>query len=285
MLIALTSWKGSPGVTTSALALASVWPAQRHVVVAECDPLGGEVLAGYGQGAAAEGRGVLEMVLSARGSGRSLEASMWEHVLALDSTRNRWLLPGVGRPQESAAVPWDRVAEALWSREDVDVLADCGRLRAQGAPAAVLRAADLTVLLLGASTTAVYAVHRSEQVLRTELGVTGRVGDGVVAVVVGPGHGNHDTSEIARHLDPLGIPVVGELAHDPGSAAVLSSGAPARRGFASSRLLRSAADLVEVLGQRAAERRARIAPPPSPQPAAPRAATVSDTEIGREVAW
>ncbi len=36
----------SPGVTTSALALASVWPGGR-LLLAECDVAGGTVLAGY----------------------------------------------------------------------------------------------------------------------------------------------------------------------------------------------------------------------------------------------
>lgn len=260
MLIAFTSWKGAPGVTTAALAMASVWPQGRQVVVAECDPLGGEVLAGYGQGVASGGRGLLEMVLAARAPDADLGTVMWEHVVALDDTRRRWLLPGIGRPQEAGALPWDRVAEILSGRDDTDVLADCGRLRGQGAPSALLRAADLTVVLLAASTTSVFAVHRSAQMLREELDAR-RAGDehaGLVAIVVGPGRGNHDTAEIARHLDPLGIQVVGDLPDDPEAAAVLSAGAPMRRGFASSKLMRAAADLVDVLGPLAVARRARL---------------------------
>ena len=48
MLIAMTSAKGAPGVTTAALALALSWP--RRTVLAELDPAGGDVLAGYGRG-------------------------------------------------------------------------------------------------------------------------------------------------------------------------------------------------------------------------------------------
>ena len=40
-LIAIASDKGAPGVTTSALALAAVWP--RPVLLAECDPSGGDL--------------------------------------------------------------------------------------------------------------------------------------------------------------------------------------------------------------------------------------------------
>ena len=41
-LISLVSVKGSPGVTTTALALATVWPAQRRLL-AEFDPAGGDL--------------------------------------------------------------------------------------------------------------------------------------------------------------------------------------------------------------------------------------------------
>ena len=46
-LFALTSPGGSPGVTTAALALAFTWPGS--VIVAECDPAGGAVLAGFAE--------------------------------------------------------------------------------------------------------------------------------------------------------------------------------------------------------------------------------------------
>ena len=41
-LIALASVKGSPGVTTTCLALAAAWPARRRLVI-EADPAGGDL--------------------------------------------------------------------------------------------------------------------------------------------------------------------------------------------------------------------------------------------------
>ena len=43
-LYALVSAGGSPGVTTTALTLSLGWPGQ--VILAECDPSGGDILAG-----------------------------------------------------------------------------------------------------------------------------------------------------------------------------------------------------------------------------------------------
>ena len=41
-LIAIAADKGAPGVTTACLALSLVWP--RPVLLAECDPAGGDVI-------------------------------------------------------------------------------------------------------------------------------------------------------------------------------------------------------------------------------------------------
>jgi len=48
VLIAFVSGKGAPGTSTSALALALAWP--RPVLLAECDPRGGDLVWGFGQG-------------------------------------------------------------------------------------------------------------------------------------------------------------------------------------------------------------------------------------------
>jgi len=66
-LIAIASDKGAPGVTTAALALAAVWP--RPVLLAECDPAGGDLVYRF---PAADGghldprRGVLSLAVVAR---------------------------------------------------------------------------------------------------------------------------------------------------------------------------------------------------------------------------
>src|ERR1019366_10538581 len=41
--LTLCSAKGAPGVTTLACVLGAVWPTHRAVVVAECDPSGGDL--------------------------------------------------------------------------------------------------------------------------------------------------------------------------------------------------------------------------------------------------
>ncbi len=63
-VIALTSASGSPGVTTTAVALAFLWP--RPVVLVEADPTGGSaILAGYFRGTREYDVGIVELALSA----------------------------------------------------------------------------------------------------------------------------------------------------------------------------------------------------------------------------
>ena len=68
-VVALTSAKGSPGVTTTALGLATAWPSvhpNRRVLLAEVDPAGGDIAAGYLRGEAQAGRGLLALAAAAR---------------------------------------------------------------------------------------------------------------------------------------------------------------------------------------------------------------------------
>jgi hypothetical protein len=254
VVIALCSAKGAPGVTTSALALALSWP--HAAVLAELDPAGGDVLAGYGRGELSSG-GLAELELAARRGGPA--AQLGAHLLRLDDTGRARLLPGLADAAAARQVDWDRLATSLASVEDgtVDVLADCGRLRAEHFPAAVLRRAAVVVVVTGSSLRAVRAAAQAVAGLR-EAG-TGLVprGSAVVALVVGLGepYGEREIGEA------LGVPVLGVLPRDARAAAVLSDGAPAGRLFAQSALLRAARSVAARLADLPAAGEARLAPP------------------------
>ncbi len=79
-MIALTSAKGAPGVTTTALALTLVWP--RPVLLAECDPAGdSSLLAGYLQGSVEHTRGLLGLLAASRRG--ELADAFWSQTLPL----------------------------------------------------------------------------------------------------------------------------------------------------------------------------------------------------------
>ena len=256
MLIALCSAKGAPGVTTSALALALSWP--RPVVLAELDPTGGHVLAGYGRGETSAG-GLADLELAARrgGPARHLDSQL----LRLDAEGRARLLPGLSDPASARHVDWNRLAAALAAVEDgaVDVVADCGRLRAQHFPAAVVHRAAAVVLATGSTLRAVRAATQAIAELREREACPGML----VTLVIGPGepYGEREIREA------LGIPVVGALPRDEKAAAVLSDGAPAGRLFAQSALLRAARTVAARLVESAAAHESRLMPPPAAVPA------------------
>src|SRR6266571_3650401 len=77
-LVAVAAGKGSRGVTTAALALAAVWPQQRRVLLAECDPAGGSLGVRFGL------RPVPGLLTLASVGRRSLDPQeLWSHVQPL----------------------------------------------------------------------------------------------------------------------------------------------------------------------------------------------------------
>jgi MinD-like ATPase involved in chromosome partitioning or flagellar assembly len=251
MLIAVLSAKGAPGVTTAALALALSWP--RPVVLAELDPAGGDVLAGYGRGEqAADGLG--ELILAARRG--DLPARLDAHLLQLDPAGRVRLLAGLADPTAAAHVDWSRMAGGLDTIGDgaTDVLADCGRLRTEHFPTPVVNQAAAVVVVTGSNLRAVRAASQAIAHLRREEAEPGA--GPVAAMVVAPGE-PYTEREIA---DALGVPVIGALPRNAKTAAVLSDGAPAGRGFAQSALMRAARSVAVNMVAFAASRHGVLAP-------------------------
>src|SRR6266496_4834585 len=124
-LYALVSAGGSPGVTTSALALALGWPAQ--VILAECDPSGGDILAGLFAGHLPATRGLLSLAVDAGRGADAAARAMWPQLIELDDARQRLLLAGISDPRQGAGlVPaWPSLA-SMFSSLPADVIADCG---------------------------------------------------------------------------------------------------------------------------------------------------------------
>lgn len=124
MLLTLFSAKGSPGVTSSALAIAALWP--RRAVLIEADPTGGDVAfrcrAATG-GALAERPNVLSLA-SAMRAGGTARLSDWTQSLSCGVD----VIPGVvsGPQSQGMAGLWDAIAAAA-IHADVDVIADVGR--------------------------------------------------------------------------------------------------------------------------------------------------------------
>ncbi len=242
-LIAIASAKGSPGVTTTALALAHTWPTR--VLLAECDPAGGDIAAGYLAGQVEPGLGLTELIIAARRS--DLDSALPGHLLGLDELRTRLLLPGLRDAGHAAALEpwWDRLA-ALFTdlRLDdsaIDVLADCGRLATPDPPRALLRRADVVALVLRPTLRSVAQAQAALVGLRRDLADPARL----IAILAGEGQ-PYTAREVGHALD---VPIL-VLDHDPRAAAVFSDGTGGGRRFASSSLLRSARTVADQLARR-----------------------------------
>jgi hypothetical protein len=237
VLIALVSAKGSPGVTTAGLALTLTWPGR--CVLAECDPAGGSVQAGYLAGALPAGRGIGELAVAAL-RGADLHQAWWGQLVDLqDPFRQRLLLPGIADPAQSGALrpTWGQLAgffaglehqEGLW----YDVLADCGRLTVPNAPWPLLSAASLVLVVLSASLPQVAAAVPVVRALHRHLAE--QDGGGKLGLLL-TGGGDQRPRAVAEQLR---LPVVASLPTDARSARALSHGGSVRLSWP---LMRAAA--------------------------------------------
>ncbi|GHE79189.1 hypothetical protein GCM10018785_54120 [Streptomyces longispororuber] len=260
-LIALAADKGSPGVTTAAVALAAVWP--RRVLVAETDPAGGDLV--Y-RGAAAHGgplnpnTGMLSIAATAR---RGLVPDqLWDHAQPLSGGLD--VLVGLGIAEQAAGLAgiWPTLGRAFARLADsphapADVIADCGRIAGDSAVVEMFPQAALVLLVARTEPESLARVRDRAAALTAKLGAGPRgavLGTPLIGVVLvaDPAH----SAKLAQQVDEMlmaartGARVVGTLADDPAGAAQLAG---RRRGrLDKSLLIRSArkvaADLYQQYG-------------------------------------
>jgi cellulose biosynthesis protein BcsQ len=248
-LISLISAKGAPGTTTTALALGAVWP--RPVLLADCDPAGGDValrMPGPSGEPLDRDRGLLSLAaLSQRGL---TGAQVHEHAQSIQGGLD--VLAGVRSPEQATASAhlWSSLGSALDAMEGIDVLADCGRVDGEVSASVVLpilRASRLVVLVTRPETAAV--VHLRERIETLSAALRSRAVDGVPlgVLVVAPSGEGREVEGLREVLarDDLPVTVLGHIAYDDrGAAAFL--GHPQRR-LDKSMLVRSARDVATRL--------------------------------------
>jgi MinD-like ATPase involved in chromosome partitioning or flagellar assembly len=246
MLVAFASAKGSPGVTTTAAALGSVWPAD--VVVADMDPAGGDLalrLRAPQERPLDPERGLLSLAAAAR---RGLEpGEIAAHTQTTDGGLD--VLTGVSSPEQVTGIGpvWPAVASALRDLPDFDVLADCGRV-VPGTPVLpVLTAADAVVLCVRPSVES-YAHLRERLRWLTgplRIGEIGSIPVGIVLrTAVSDAGAARDLDRLLQH-DRLQVSVIGRVAEDRRAALGLA-GLWSRR-LDRSLLIRSARELVSAV--------------------------------------
>lgn len=219
-LIAVAADKGSPGVTTSSVALAAVWP--RPVLLAECDPAGGDLvyrLPAAGGGQLDVRRGLLSLAVAAR---RGLQpGQVWEHTQKLHGGLD--VLAGVTSAEQGAGLEglWGPVGAVLSALPGADVIADCGRVGADGPFYDLLAQAAVVVLITRPDLGEVVRLRDRATAVAAALHRRGRPGVQVGVVVIAEHRVfGSAVAEIGRALADGRRPaaVLGGIALEPKSA-------------------------------------------------------------------
>ncbi|GJF30327.1 hypothetical protein KNE206_30270 [Kitasatospora sp. NE20-6] len=266
-LIAVAGCPGAPGATTAALALSMTWPLGegRHVIMAECDPDGGSVVAGALRGGTPGPHGLQNLPVAAR-TGRLNEA-FWRQLLDLsDGAKQRLVLPGLTSPSQAPGMQsvWPQLADLLAGIDGSaqhDVIADLGRRGGSDGAASLVLRADLVLAVVRTTLRGVHHAEHRVRALAEDLDARG-VGRDALRLLLVPA-GPYGAAEIS---DRLSVPVVAELPFDPKAAEVLSDGADlGERRFRRSDLMRHAATAAEHIHALVLRRREQLAPRPAPQ--------------------
>jgi cellulose biosynthesis protein BcsQ len=248
-LIAIAADKGSPGVTTTALALAAAWP--RPVLLAECDPAGGDLVYRFpapdGEGLDPR-RGLLSLAVAAR---RGLQShQVWEHAQKLNGGLD--VLTGVTNAEQGAGLNplWGQVGRVLADVPQADVIADCGRIGADGPPYDLLAEASVLLLLTKPEMGEVIRLRDRVNALTAALDRRGRRGlPTAVAVIADQRHSRRALGEVGHVVAQAGsgAQLIGAIADDPGTAAQLGAGSGTASRLAKSPLMRTAHDIAGQL--------------------------------------
>jgi hypothetical protein len=242
-LYVIVSAGKSAGATTTALALALSWP--RGALLAECDPAGGSVLAGFlaDRLTGAPGPGLLGAAMRLAREPRQAPADVEDHALAVTGWSGAHeqvkVLPGIADPRQAASLMslWPSLAGAFAS-VGTDVIADAGRLGHPYAPEGLLRSADVIIAVLHRSLVHLHAAGPRLNALLDQR--RARAGLGLCLI----DEGGYSAAAVSKQL--FGLPVWAQLPYASADARVLSDGERPHLAFRTSPLIRA----VAVLGQR-----------------------------------
>jgi hypothetical protein len=222
-LIVIAADKGAPGVTTTALALAAVWP--RPVLLAECDPSGGDLVYRF---PAAQGnsldprRGLLTLAVAAR---RGLQpGQLWDHTQKLSGGLD--VLTGVINAEQGAGLGalWGPLGGLFAGMSGGDVIADCGRLGPDGPQYDLVAQAAVVLLVTRPNAGDVIRLRDRAAAVASAVNARGRRGlTSSVAVLADQRTLRATAAEVGQALAQGNVPaaVAGGLADDPKGAELL----------------------------------------------------------------
>lgn len=247
-VVALTSASGSPGVTTTALGMALLWP--RPVLLIEADPTGGSgLLAGYFRGTTEYVTGMIELALTSS----DLADALADVARPIEGTHVSYVAGTRSHTQAGALRElWSPLAEALADLEPTgqDVIVDAGRLGLAASPAPLLEKADLSLILSRTTLPALSALRSWAATMQRPALDWHQSG----LVLVGDGQ-PYSARDVATVVD---LPVIASLPDDPTSAAVFSRGTPPSRKFENGPLSRGLRAAIAAIHSTISRRRIEL---------------------------
>ncbi len=256
-IVLVTSASGSPGVTSTAIGLALVWP--KPVLLADCDRTASQaVLAGYLRGTDAGGVGLTGLARAHREARCFTSALTGETIPLAFGDVQRMFLPGFATPGAAHLFDpaWGALGDtfAALSQSGMDVVVDVGRMGPLGPPAGLLMQADAVLVVTRSHLPALSAVRLHLPILVDGLERARGAATGVGLVVIGEGR-PYTAEEISRQFNTA---VAGTVIHDPTAAAVLGEGTPEPRRYGDSRYIRSLRALSSAVVAQIERQRRRI---------------------------
>ncbi len=253
----LASAKGSPGVTTTLLALAARWPDHREPLVVEADPAGGDLvvrLAPFDPETEGLRDAPSTVQLAALSRAGLNHQALLEHLQRLPGPGEVRALVGPASSFAASTAIRSLVGAGLVDRlaelENVDVVVDAGRLEPLS-PALPLAAGADTLLLVVRPTV--------ESVLHTQALVAALRTTGTAATLLVVGDRPYGPDEIAAAVD---APVLAVLPDESVGARALAGEPVGAKVLSRSPLLAAAANVAGHLAPR------HVPAPPEPKPVA-----------------
>lgn len=242
-MVTLFSAKASPGVTSTSLALAAVWP--RPVVLVEADPASTDLAyrcRTADAGVPATSPTLLSLGTAAARPEQQGTITDWTQRLACGVD----VVLGVTSPSQARGIEplWTQVTEVLRAAE-TDVLVDVGRATKNAAIAALVEAADVRIPVAKAAVESVIATRELLKDLPFSGGVT-------MPVMVGSARsGAADCRDLDDVLSRAGVIAEESMSvalDHPGLLALEAGVSPRGRGRGSL-LIRSARGIAEKVGE------------------------------------
>lgn len=261
--IFLCSVAGSPGVTTTAVGLAEVWP--RPVIVVEADTSKpSSIIPGYMEGQLDNSRGLMQLAVQSQRQGLGNEA-LWDQLVPLapdlekaDPASRKYLLSAI--PNVSAARNmtglWSDLAVLLsqQSESGVDVIIDAGRYTPEDARTPLLQMAETALVLTRPVLPDLAALVDPLAGMRDILSRVGHQ-DYLGLVLMKSTTGNFSSGDIEKSLN---TPAIGKIGWDPANAAVYSQGAARPRTFKKSEVLSGFRALAAAVDTQIQDRASRL---------------------------